>query len=223
MKAQKILHILICLFVVSQISFGQEKPKAILVDEFGNISCDDFLARIDGLFNELQNEPNSQGYVVIYGKKDYLRRKIAYELWTNGAIKFRNFDSSRIIKVRGAETENIKIQFWKVSIGADKPYFNEASWNFVFQPKTKLFIFHDDLEQICSSVSFEKVFAEYLNANPQSRGHIVIYEKSLKQFEKQKRKIQDLLKDIPSNRLRYFFIKRGNSNTEYWLVPGKRK
>ena len=221
MKAQKILLILICLFAVSQISFAQDKPRAVLVDEFDNISCDDFLARADNLFIELQNEPNSQGYVVIYGKNESLPKKIAYELWTNGAIKFRNFDGNRITKVRGAETKNIKVQFWKVPAGAEKPNFNEAKWNFTFQPKTKPFVFHDDLEQICSSDSFEKIFAEYLNANPQSRGHIVIYGKSPKEFERQKRQTQKLLKNIPSHRLRYFFIKTDYSNTEYWLVPKK--
>jgi len=223
MKLLKILLNLICLLAVSQVYFGQEKPQAIQIDEFGNISCDDFLARTDNFFLELQNHPTSQGYVLIYGNKDDLRKKIVYELWTNGAIKFRNFDSERVIQVRGAETENIKIQFWRVPAGAEKPDFNEAWWDFVFQSKTKPFIFHDDFEQICSSVSFEKVFVEYLNANPLARGHVVIHEKSLKQFEKQKRETQDLLKDIPSNRLRYFFIKSDYSNTEYWLVPRKKK
>lgn len=74
-----------------------------------------------------------------------------------------------------------------------------------------------------SATPFETVYAEYLNANPQSRGHIVVYTRSLKRYNKFKKEAQNLLKDIPINRLRFFHVKREHSdnyaNLEYWLVP----
>ncbi len=224
MKSAKILLILICLFVVSQISFGQEKTQAVLFDEMGNPNCETLAARTNGLLTQLNNEPTSQGYAVFYGDNKYLRRKLALELWLNGEIKSMKFDSSQIIKIRGAEIGNTRIQFWIVPAGAEKPSFNEEKWNLVFPAKTKPFIFHDDYsDQICSYVSFEKVFAEYLNANPEAHGHIVIHEKSLKKYEKRKKETQNLLSEISKNQLRYFYVKNDSSNVEFWLVPRKQK
>jgi hypothetical protein len=45
--------------------FGQERPSAILIDEHGEISCDDTLGRIDIFFSELQRAPSSTGLIVI--------------------------------------------------------------------------------------------------------------------------------------------------------------
>jgi hypothetical protein len=224
MRSPKILLILICLFVVSQISFGQAKPQAVLFDEMGNPNCEDLAARTNGFLTQLNNEPNSQGYAVFYGDNKYLRRKLGLELWLNGEIKSMRFNSSRIIKIRSAETGGIRIQFWIVPAGVEKPSFNETRWNFVFPQKTKPFIFHDDYsDQICFYISFEKVFAEYLNANPEARGHIVIHEESLKKYEKRKKETQNLLSEIPKRRLKYFYVKNDSSNVEFWLVPKKQK
>ncbi len=67
MKAQKILLILICLFAVSQTSFGQEKTQAIQIDEFGKPCSEDLMARFDAFFIALRNEPTAKGYIVFYG------------------------------------------------------------------------------------------------------------------------------------------------------------
>ncbi|MET0752078.1 MAG: hypothetical protein ABWZ66_01840 [Pyrinomonadaceae bacterium] len=175
----------------------------------------------------LRENPGSQGYAVISGKNDELRKKVNYELLIKGAMPFSNFDVSRIITIRGAESENFRVQFWQIPPGAAKPDFKESKWNFVFPPQTKPFSFYDNIREICPPVPFETVYAEYLNANPQARGHIVIYTKSLETYNKFRKEAQDLLKDIPINRLRFFHIKRNFSdnyaNIEYWLVPRKTK
>ncbi len=222
MKLQKVFLVLIILFASFHVCFGQAKPKAVQVDEFGFITCDDFLSRVDNFFIELENHPNSQGYAVISGENNYLKKKLTYGLWLNGAIREAKRDGSNITKIRSEETGDFKIQFWIVPAGADKPNFNEAEWNFVFPPKTKPFVFHDDYEQICSSVSFEKVYTEYLSANPKSRGHIVIYGKSLKEYQTEKKEAQNLLSDIPQRQLRFFYVKSDYPNVEFWLVPNKK-
>lgn len=189
MKLQNTFLTLVILFVSFQICFGQEKPTAILVDEFSILPCDEFLARNDAFFATLQNNPDSQGYAVVSGSSDELHRKIRYELLIKGYIAARKFDDSRIILVRGGETENFSIRFWRVPSGAEKPDFKETKWNFVFPPKSKPFRFYDDSPDIiCPPAPFEKVYAEYLNANPRARGHIVIYATSFKKYKRLKRK-----------------------------------
>ena len=59
--------------------FSQEAEK---VDEFGRISCDDYLARMDNAINEATNHPNSTVYILIYEGKEtrYNSRKKKDEL-----------------------------------------------------------------------------------------------------------------------------------------------
>ena len=97
MKLQKILLILLILFDSFQICFGQEKPKAELIDEFGNITCEDLIARQDNLIALLQNDPTAVGYVVIYGKKDDLRGSWRNKRFIDGQTESRRFDEQRII------------------------------------------------------------------------------------------------------------------------------
>lgn len=222
MKLQKFFFALIILFISVQTHFAQEKPEAVLIDELDVIYCDDFLARIDNFFVSLQNEPNSFGYAVISGNSDEILKKTTYEMWLKGAIRFRNFNADTIKIIRSENTENIRIQFWKVPAGAEKPSFDESEWNFSLPPKTKPFIFYSnngDFDQICSTVGYEKIYSEFILANPKSRGHIVIYENTVKNFNKVKEEFLKSIPDLPGNRLKFFHSRQKDSLFELWIVP----
>lgn len=222
MILRRFLFTFLILLTAFQLCLSQEKPKAVLIAEFGNDGRESLLQRMDYFYSELANDPESHGYIIIYGKDDDTAGKLTYELWINGSIHFRGFDPNRVNKIRGAEAEKLNIQFWKVPAGAEKPTFEEGKWNFSFPPNTKPYVFHDSYsDQICSYTSFEKVYAEYLNANPEAKGHIVIYEESRIKYLKKKKESQKLLSEIPQNRLRFFYVKGEDSNVEYWLVPKK--
>ena len=124
MKIRRLFFTFLLSLAAFQFCFSQEKPKAVLFEEFGNINCEELLARMDAFYNVLSNDPSSQGYIIIYGKGDETVRKLSYELLINGSIKFRNFDKSRIVRIRGAERENLEIELWKVPAGAEKPVFS---------------------------------------------------------------------------------------------------
>src|SRR5258705_9328175 len=46
------LTILLLILAASSAFVAQEKQSAVLVDQFGQISCDDFLARIDNFYTQ---------------------------------------------------------------------------------------------------------------------------------------------------------------------------
>ena len=229
MKSRKIIFVLAALLMSLHFCFGQEKSEAFLVDEFPTVACDDFLARIENFLIELQNNPDSQGYAVVSGSSEETRRKAGYELIIKGAVALRNFDKNRIISVRGKAAKDLQVQFWSVPPGAKKPDFKETEWDFVFPPQTKAFKFRDDNtnDDICPPTPFETIYAEYLNANPRARGHIVIYAKSLKKYNELKMAAKNLLKDVPTSRLRFFHVRQERSenyaNVEYWIVPRKKR
>jgi len=209
------------------LSSSAQNAKPVLIDEFGNIPCDDYLARVDNFYISLGSDPTAHGYAVISGFP-YLRRRLAYDLWLDGAVWSRRFDPDRITKIRGKEIGDIRMQFWLVPGGAEPPKFDPSAWNFTFAEKSKPFVFHSEMEQICSSPTFTRPYKEYIDANLGSRGHVVIYAASQRSFRKTLQEAKERLKGIPGKRLRYFFVRidgspyGDNSYADYWLVP-KRK
>ncbi len=96
------------------------KPVAVRFDEYGDIRFNDEKARLDNFAIRLQNEPNSQGYIIVYGTcvgqaqsrgdraKDYL-------------VNNRGIDASRIVVVDGGCRADFGVELWIVPSGADAP------------------------------------------------------------------------------------------------------
>lgn len=95
-------------------------PQSRLVDEFGKLANDDIRGRLDSFFATLANEPQSQGYIIIYGTE---REMTARERLITNHINFRNFDRSRITIVRGGAHPDgtVYTKLFSVPAGADNP------------------------------------------------------------------------------------------------------
>ena len=115
--------VLLCiLFCVS--AFSQEAKK---IDEFEITTCDDYWTRMGKFFGEIANEPNADGYILIYeGKlKKYKNGKTYYVLPHFGEAKsykksitnrmqFIRFDTNRLIFVDAGFREKMTVEFWLV-------------------------------------------------------------------------------------------------------------
>lgn len=92
-------------------------------DEFPSVAFDDDKARLDNLAIELQNAPDSTGYLFVYagknsrvGQADRLgARTLDYLTNTRG------IDSRRIVIVNGGYRETDYYEFWLVPQGAEPP------------------------------------------------------------------------------------------------------
>ena len=95
-------------------------PEAVLIDEFGKMPNDDIRGRLDTFFAELSNNPNNQGYIIIYGTD---REIAAREKLITNHIAFRNFDRSRITIVRGGthESGTVYTKLYRIPPGANNP------------------------------------------------------------------------------------------------------
>lgn len=228
MKLQKIFFILLILFVSLQICFGQEKPKAELIDEFGKISCEEYWARLDNLFTLLHSKPTLTGYIILYGEKNSLYTNLRYERITDGIVRFGNRERSRLVIIRGAEKENIHVQFWKVPAGAENPPFLAGETDLTVK-QNKPFILggYSAGGGICPTNTSVKLFADYLSANPNMRAHIVITDKPTKNFIDSKKDLLNQLVNehkISPDRLKFFYVKDKTypfefADVEYWLIP----
>jgi hypothetical protein len=123
MKMPKAFLFLTILFASFQICFGQEKAEAVLIDEFSSMPCDEFLARIDQFFTDLNNNPSSMGYFVIYPEKISARKAIPYVNWINAQLALRKFDESRYIIIQGEKRDEQKIEFWRVPPGSEDNFY----------------------------------------------------------------------------------------------------
>lgn len=227
MKLRKTLFILVILLASFQISFGQENPKAELIDEFGKILCEDAIGRLDSFFANLQNNPDSTGYIIIYADKNSIIEGFDFEHTIKNHIVFRKVDEKQFVIIRGEKRDNIKIEFWKVPAGADKPSYTEEKWTQTINNPDKAFVFGIvHIDDVCFSFN-SKVFAEFLIANPNLRGHIVIYNKSKKEAQKESKEWLEVFTNefkVPRRQLRIYFSKnRDYPGVELWLVPQKKK
>jgi hypothetical protein len=233
MKIIKISFFLLLLFTAFQFSFGQQKPKAEMIHELGLVGgCENYWASIDLLLDKLVDENESVGYIVLYGNKDNVIQTIIYKEWVAGHLKrrklddrFKMFDENRLKVVRGKPSANFKIEMWKVSSDAEKS-FVEFNTNFEYSLAIKKpLIFYDnnfDPGGLCPYLDSQKVFADFLQANPNLYGNVVIYENSLSNFYKAKKEMLKYMKNISQNRLRFFRSTNSwDGSYELWFIPDK--
>jgi hypothetical protein len=115
--------ILSCTLILSQppssYSFGQPRK----LDEFGDVACEDELARLDMLDNALRESPEAQACIIVYGG----RRGRRNEAKARGArmkfylIKIRGINAKRIFTFDGGYREQITTELWLIQNGEQLP------------------------------------------------------------------------------------------------------
>jgi hypothetical protein len=92
-------------------------------DEFPDIARNDEKARLDNFAIELQNDPTSTAYVIIYpgrrGRSDAAQTR-AQQI-VDYMVNSRGFDSSRIVTLIGPQRDEEMVQLWIRPQGATTP------------------------------------------------------------------------------------------------------
>jgi hypothetical protein len=128
--------IIICCVILSS-SYAAIVPReAGLFDKFGDVCCDDEKARLDNFAIQLQNEPETQGYIVFYGGRRHnypychssrqrLPRRGEAEARVERLkpylVASRGLDPKRIVVVDGGYRESWEAELWIVPKGANPP------------------------------------------------------------------------------------------------------
>jgi hypothetical protein len=92
-------------------------------DEFLNENCEVELARLDGLSSKLQNNPDYQAYIIVYGGQQGRQYEaLAYAARMRFYLtRTRRLDSRRIITIDGGYRENVTSEFWIGQHGQPMP------------------------------------------------------------------------------------------------------
>lgn len=216
MKSQITFLVLIILFTFSQFTAGQEKPKAKLVNELSYEPCERIRSSLDNLMRDLLDESESKGYIVISGDKSL--ETVNAKEWVDGQFKYRKFDEERWVTVKDENSKEYKIQMWKVPKGAEMPFSFKREFDYSLSLRKPL-LFYGLEEGNCPEADHYKMFCDFLRANPNLRGNVVVYEKTLNQFRKIKRELLKKSISISPNRLRFFSRKSSYSFFQLWLIP----
>ena len=93
------------------------------LDEFGDVTCEDELARLDRLALEAQKTPNSQVHIIVYAgrrgrRNEALARAARMKFYL---VRNRGLPRNRIVTLDGGYRENLTIELWLVSSGDTRP------------------------------------------------------------------------------------------------------
>jgi hypothetical protein len=105
------------------VSIPVPKLNSRKFDEFPDISRNDEKARLDNFGIELQNDPTSTAYVIVYpgrtGKRDEVQhhagRIVEY------LVNSRGLDKSRIVTLVGPARDHLYVELWLTPQGATPP------------------------------------------------------------------------------------------------------
>jgi hypothetical protein len=100
----------------------QASPKASLVDSFRWSGGDGASARLDNMMINVQNNPKSRGYIIIYcGKSCFYGEVEAHFTGIRQALSRRKHDLDSISLVFGGFREETTTEFWLVPDHACPP------------------------------------------------------------------------------------------------------
>lgn len=106
--------------ISTRISFAANTPGKI--DEYGAITCEDEMARLDNYAVELQSNVSAQAVVIVYGgrrdtRRDEVRARAAYVRYY--LTVNRKIDRGRIKLFNGGFRENVTTELYIIPAGAD--------------------------------------------------------------------------------------------------------
>jgi hypothetical protein len=127
-KVAMILNVLMLLVFIANAagSLGFEPTRPF--DDFGDIKCEDEMARLDNFAVQLQSDPAAKGLIVIYGGRRFRGRlPMQGEADARAArlkaylVERRGIPRDQVMVVNWGYTEDWHVQLWMVPHGATIP------------------------------------------------------------------------------------------------------
>jgi hypothetical protein len=117
--------IIICLSLLLGPLMNSRAPgQAVKLMEFGIYNCEDEMSKLDYLALQLQDNPDTYGYIIVYGGRRGMRRD---EVGVRAArmrrylVETRGVGSDRVAVVDGGFREKLTVEFWRLARGEKPP------------------------------------------------------------------------------------------------------
>jgi hypothetical protein len=172
------------------LTFAQSTPLAARkFDEFGDIQNSDLIARLDNFAIQLQNEPTSKGFILVYRtRRDLpgLNNRIAFRS-KDYLVNSRGVSSYRLVTVDGGEADCQTQELWIVPPGtaptprgdAYQRYFSDLDSprkidEYGFEvPVRSSRARHESRDE--PNVEYLEAFATQLQKEPRTTACIIVY------------------------------------------------
>lgn len=165
------------------------KESALKFDEFGDIQASDLIARLDNLAIQLQNEPTTKAFLIVYRtRRDLAGLSNRYAHRMKGyMVHTRGISPDRVITVDGGEASCLTQELWIVSPGgAPKPRpdaysnsyqqsaykFDEHYYAYPREPESGPY--WQDVSDY--PVGYLEAFGQELQKRPRSNGYLIAYK-----------------------------------------------
>jgi hypothetical protein len=150
------------------------------------VQYSDKIARLDNFAIQLQNEPNTRGFIIVYRtRRDLPGLSNRYGVWMKSYMTIaRGLPKERIVTVDGGEAECLRQELWVVPIGATpKPRTDAYSNSFASADVPWKFdeYYFPSEDTSADEVSYGNLdeymdaFGNALRREPKSRAYIIAY------------------------------------------------
>ena len=225
---------------LSQTDATRPAPKPF--DAFGDVVYEtEWLARLDALAVEMNNNPQTKLYIVAYGVPNRLPgRPLRRANWAYGVLtKGRGLDPTRVEVVFGGYRDDVKYEHWLIPPGEElpvKPFdFAAALTREKSAYRFDLFSLYDP----ASDADYDGSYGEYLDdrgryqplalalrQDPAARGLIIVYRSRRNRVGEDRRLAANIKRSIlkahalaPERVVAIGGGRREFRNVEVWLVP----
>jgi len=133
MRNVKLSFACFCLILsVAGFSTAQTTADPHTFDKFGNVTCEDEMARLDNYAIQLQNTPGSQAYIIVYGGRVGRRGEAQARASRikSYLVESRGIEADHVTKIDGGYRESLMIELWIMPRGVGAPTSTPT-----FQPK----------------------------------------------------------------------------------------
>lgn len=224
-------------FIFAVAIFASPSNQAVtaqhLVDEFGELSCEDMEARIELYVRELAKDADAPGWVETFAPKGEFLYSLQVESQILGMVESFNskgdikVDPNRILFEYGGIEKSGRTRLWIIPKGTERWIELDRKLSFELAKDTKPFRFRSisrDLDNLdCVFGGVNEQFTELLQANPLANGNLVIADKDQKAFRERKKELLSALSGIDPDRLKFYFVENKIPYVEYWIVPKRAK
>jgi len=112
--------ILAVLFSVAP-ALASRWDEAVMIDSFERLTCDDMLARVDGIISRMSEDPKSRIYLVLSFDSSEQELARSFQRQLLYAFKHRAPDISRISFYVGEPEERLRVHVWLEDAGVAVP------------------------------------------------------------------------------------------------------
>src|SRR5688572_16678772 len=164
MNPPRIYLIAILLLAFGVGGYGQELPKAVLVDEFTVLACDELLGRLDNYLSELRNVPASKGVVIIRNDPSKRHRSVVIEELIEAHFRWRDWKQATLDYVRTDKDGEQLVQLWRLLPGSSIPDVERQIESFTIHESVRkpfMMGYESNVGGICPEIDDQRIFADF--------------------------------------------------------------